>query len=162
MAKSLKSLRAKDVMKKDVVTVNPRDSIHEALALMLENRVFSLPVTDGRGRCIGILSATDLLELTRDVDAEVESIVADGELPGSWLLDRIHAQLGGEYVDEVMTETVSTIGEDESVVRAVKLMIRDKIHRIPVINDRGALSGIVSTTDVLEAIAAIDTANTVC
>ena len=46
-------MRVKDVRVKDVVNVNPPDTLDEALNLIVENRVSALPVVDGHRRCVG-------------------------------------------------------------------------------------------------------------
>ena len=63
--------RVKDVMSRDLVTIDAKDSVHEALQLMAENKVAALPVVDRQGRCVGIISTSDLVDVTRDLEAVV-------------------------------------------------------------------------------------------
>ena len=55
MTTTTNELRVKDVMSKHVVAISPADTLHEALELIVENRVSALPVVDGRERCVGML-----------------------------------------------------------------------------------------------------------
>ena len=54
----------KDVISHDVVSINPQDTLREALSTMVENHVSALPVVDSRGHCVGIISVTDLLGMS--------------------------------------------------------------------------------------------------
>ena len=74
MSRDPLKIRARELMSKDVVTVYPHDKIHEALQLIVENRVYALPVVDRRDRCIGVLSCSDLIELTREFDEELTAV----------------------------------------------------------------------------------------
>ena len=60
MTRSIYDRKVSDIMTRDVVTIEAGGTVHEALALMGENRVSAIPVIDRKGRCVGILSATDL------------------------------------------------------------------------------------------------------
>ena len=62
MASDISTYRVKDAMSSVVISVEPDDTIHEALVLMAQYRVTALPVTDGRDRCVGILSTSDLID----------------------------------------------------------------------------------------------------
>src|SRR4051812_41015010 len=52
---------AADLMQRDIVTVSPDSTLREALALMTQNHVAGLPVMDGNGRCVGLITASDVL-----------------------------------------------------------------------------------------------------
>ena len=54
-------LAASDFMQRDVVTVAPDDTLRDALALMTENHVTGLPVMDGKSRCVGLITSSDIL-----------------------------------------------------------------------------------------------------
>jgi CBS domain-containing protein len=58
----LKTIRVKEVMTDEVVTIGPEADVQEAARLLLERRIGSLPVMEG-GKLVGILSETDLLKV---------------------------------------------------------------------------------------------------
>ncbi|HZR79598.1 MAG TPA: CBS domain-containing protein [Candidatus Binatia bacterium] len=60
------SLLVKEIMTTDVVTVRPQESLSTAARIMLEKKIGCLPVVDGGGRLIGILSESDFLKLAVD------------------------------------------------------------------------------------------------
>jgi len=141
----------KDVFSTDVVTVMANDSVRDALTLMVENRVSALPVTSSKGVCVGILSATDLIALTRELNDDLAEMQV-GEMNYQWLLDQFAAQdFGRRRVKELMTEVVETVRQETSLLEAGRLMLRHGVHRLPVVDDDERLLGIVSMTDLLAA-----------
>jgi CBS domain-containing protein len=153
MVAEINKLRVKDVMSKDVVAVNPNDTLHEALELIHENRVSALPVINGRDQCVGMLSASDLIELTHDLDDEIQNLgrASAGERP--WLVEQLSRALGLEHVSEQMTHDVETIHPEASLPEAAAAMLRNRVHRLPVTNANRRLLGIVSTIDVMRIVA---------
>jgi len=143
--------RVKDVLSRDVVAIGATDTVREALTLMVENRVSALPVVTTKGKCVGILSATDLLALTRDLNEELAEMQG-GELNHQWLLDQLaEHDFGRRRVEELMTEVVETVAPEATIAQAGRLMLRQRVHRLPVVDAAGHLLGIVSTTDLLTA-----------
>ncbi len=80
MANQLFQRRVRDVMRKHVVTVNAQDTVHDALELMLENKVSALPVVDHRGHCVGVLSSRDFVDLTHDLDEDFHEASHESEV----------------------------------------------------------------------------------
>ncbi len=52
---------AADLMQRDIVAVSPDDTLRDALALMTDNHVTGLPVMNGQSRCVGLITASDIL-----------------------------------------------------------------------------------------------------
>lgn len=145
--------RVKDVLSKEVVAVNADDTVQEALRLMVENRVSALPAVNAKEVCVGILSATDLMGLASDLNEELSQMEAVEFTPQS-LIDQVAEQdFGRRRVHELMTEVVETIGPEATLVEAARAMLRQQVHRLPVVNERQRLVGIISTTDVVAAFA---------
>lgn len=153
MVAELSKMRVKDVMSKDVVAVNPNDTLHEALDLIVENRVSALPVINGTGQCVGMLSTSDLIDLTHDLDDEIQNLGRSEASQRPWLVEQLSQALGAERVSEQMTPDVETIGPEVSVPDAAAAMVRNRVHRLPVADDNGRLLGIVSTVDIMRAVA---------
>jgi CBS domain-containing protein len=143
--------RVKDVFTRDVVAVSTEDSVQEALQAMVENHVSAVPAVNGKGVCVGILSATDLIGLTRDLNDELAG-AQDGDLIPQSLIDQVAEQdFGRRRVRELMTEVVETVVPETPLAAAARIMLRNQIHRLPVVNERRQLVGIISTTDILAA-----------
>ena len=139
-------------MRRDVVAVHPRDDVHEALRLMIENRVAALPVVTSRGVCVGMVSTSDLIELAYAADEELERLLA-GNAPTDWLVKSVRNQLGMDTVESVMSSPVATVRPTDSVASAAQLMVRDRVHRLPVVDQDQHLLGILSTMDIVQLVA---------
>ncbi len=153
MVAEISKLRVKDVMSKDVVSVNPSDTLHEALELIHENHVSALPVVNGRDQCVGMLSTSDLIELTHDLDDEIQNLGRADASQRSWLVEKLSQALGTEPVSTQMTPDVETISPEASLPDAAAAMLRNRVHRLPVTGTDGRLLGIVSTIDVMRIVA---------
>jgi CBS domain-containing protein len=68
------------------------------------------------------------------------------------LIDQVAEQdFGRRRVRELMTEVVETVVPETPLAAAARIMLRNQIHRLPVVNERRQLVGIISTTDILAA-----------
>ena len=123
-------MKAQEIMTKNPRTVTPDSSVQEAARLMKDDDVGVLPVVESTQskKLVGII--TD-----RDITIRV---VAEG---------RASAQ-----VREVMSASVRTCKPDDSVKDVMDLMGREQVRRMPIVDQRGDLVGIVAQADlVLEA-----------
>ena len=145
-------LRVSDVLKKDVVTVSADDTLQTALELMAENHLTALPVVDGRDHCAGILSASDIVEIARTLNEEMHDLGRGDEESYEWLRDNLaDHDMARHTVDEYMTDHVATVSADVALTEAASEMLRHRVHRLPVVDKKGKLRGIISTMDVLTA-----------
>lgn len=149
MLAAAKRIRVREIMSRHVVSVNPRDSIHDALILMQENRVSGLPVVDGQDRCIGIISATDIVGWARELDTELVSMRDESPLSQEWLSNRISDDGESRPVEDLMSDRIATIDPDSNLAVAAREMLRNQIHHLPVCDKDKHLMGILSTMDLL-------------
>lgn len=73
MSNTKPRLVAAKLMKRDIVTVSPNDSLKDALALMVENHLTGLPVMDDQCRCVSLITASDILNFAEERSDGVES-----------------------------------------------------------------------------------------
>lgn len=121
--------------------------------MICENRVSALPVVDGRGHCVGILTTSDLIELTHELDDELQNLGRIDTSKPQWLVEQLVKALGSERVSEQMTPDVASICPDATVPEAAALMLRNRVHHLPVVDSSNVLKGIVSTMDILGIVA---------
>lgn len=153
MGDNIYSKRVKDIMSRDVVTISAADTVHEALTLMGENRVSAIPVVDSHNHCQGILSTSDLVDMTRDVDDDLYSLDMVDSTSRRFLLDKLAHSMGGESVQSFMSESLATVSAETTLGEATREMLRNKVHHLPVVDGNNHLIGIVSTMDVLKVFA---------
>jgi CBS domain-containing protein len=156
-AKNVGRILVEEVMATEVVYVGPRDPVREALELMLQNHVSAVPVVDGRGKCIGVLSTTDVLNFAQELDDEVTALGKTKGIAHRLLIERIsESDMATERVQAVMTDDVIRVDPSSTLARAAAEMVRNHVHRVIVTDDERNLIGIVSAMDVLRALAEAD------
>jgi CBS domain-containing protein len=133
------------VMTAEVVTVRPSSPFRELVRLLQQHRISALPVIDDAHRPVGIVSEADLL---------LKEGYPHGALDvGTVDAIRYRRRLGratGATAAEVMTEPVITVAAGSSVVGAARLMVRQGVKRLPVVDQEGKLVGIVTRSDLLK------------
>lgn len=131
-------------MTASVVTIGPEVPLKEAAVLMGRHRISGLPVVDG-DRLVGIITESDF----------VSRLAVDGGGLLAALLGRKQGELGGT-VGEAMTPEPLTIGPDESVAAAARVMSEHSVKRLPVLSREGQLVGLVSRADLMSVFARPD------
>src|SRR6516165_4971904 len=106
-------LRVIDVLSKDVVTVSADDTLQTALELMAENRVTALPVVDGHGHCEGILSASDIVAIAREINEAMHDVGRSDEASYQWLTENLaDHDMARRLVSEFMSDNLATVPAD--------------------------------------------------
>ena len=132
----------KDVMSTHVVAVRKNAPFKEMATRLREHRVSAFPVLDEDNKVVGVVSEADLLT------KEALEFSAAGRVSGM-LHHREQAKAAATTAADLMTKPPVTVGPDEFVSHAARLMYARKVKRLPVVDDDGRLIGIVSRADVL-------------
>jgi len=121
-------LRAKDIMKKEVISVRKETPIFEAAELLARNGISGLPVVEDDMTVAGILSEKDVILLFYEGQKAEHKTVRD-----------------------FMTSPAVTFEEHESVLCICDFLVKNIFRRVPV-TSKGKLVGIISIQDVIESI----------
>ncbi|MFJ8360823.1 CBS domain-containing protein [Streptomyces sp. NPDC093984] len=126
-----------------VVAVGRDAPFKDIVKLMEQWKVSALPVLEGEGRVVGVVSEADLLpkEEFRDSDPDPYTQVRR-------LSDL--AKAGAVTAGELMTAPAVTVHADSTLAQAARIMALRKVKRLPVVNDEGLLEGVVSRADLLK------------
>ncbi|MBV8578696.1 MAG: CBS domain-containing protein [Acetobacteraceae bacterium] len=146
-------MRAVDVMVRDVATVHPETDVAEAINLLAEHDVSALPVVDGTGDLVGVLSEADLIHRV-EIGTEKRRPWWQEAVTGGSTLAADFAKSHGKKVGEVMTSGVVSVSEDTPLSEIATLFERKGIKRVPVIKD-GKLAGIVRRANLIQALASV-------
>ncbi|MFI7294471.1 CBS domain-containing protein [Streptomyces sp. NPDC050121] len=132
-----------DVMSDTVAAVGRRAAFKEIVQLMQDWKVSALPVLEGEGRVVGVVSEADLLlkEEFRDSDPDRATQMSR--------LDDL-AKAGGLTAEDLMTSPALTVHANATLAQAARTMAHAKVKRLPVVDDVGMLQGIVSRADLLK------------
>ena len=145
-----------EVMTTDPISVSPETSLQEAIQILAEKQISGLPVVDDEGQLIGIISETDLTWQATGVDAPPYIMFLDSVIylqnPAKHNQE-VHKALG-QTVGEAMSDRLTTVQETQLVREAARIMHDKKIRRLPVVNDKSQLVGIITQGDVIRMMAA--------
>lgn len=130
------ALRVAAVMTPRPVTCHPDDYLLDAAARMEQNRVRHLPVVDGRGALLGMLS-----------DRDVRDAIGD---PARWMEDS-DTRLEDLRVGGAMSTPALTISVDRPLSEAIQYLVDREVSALPVVDHKGILAGILSYIDILKA-----------
>jgi CBS domain-containing membrane protein len=145
--KPFTELTAEDLMSRNVVAIRQEMSLAAAARVLSRAGVTGAPVVDADGVCVGVVSATDFLRL-----AEGDRRGASSCACSDWQVFENH-ELPAEEVRRYMTHDPVTIRPGTTVGELARLMLDAHIHRLIVVDRTGHPVGVVSSTDVLAAVA---------
>jgi CBS domain-containing protein len=124
------TMKAQDVMVRDVLTVKPDADVADAIKLLAEHDISALPVVDAKGNLVGILSEADLLVRIEDDEHRhrwwVEAMMPAGKPAQEF------AKEHGKKVSEVMSTNVVSASEDTPVSEIAAMLERHRIKRVPI------------------------------
>ena len=129
---------AKDLMRRDVLTVREEDPVDETLDALVGKHIHGAPVVDAEGDLVGLVSQLDLHfgMMTRRLAGETEPTA-----------DPDHRLCVGE----IMTSPAVSAGEETKVADLCKMMHRLRLHRVPIVRGR-KVTGVISSLDICGAI----------
>jgi CBS domain-containing protein len=146
-------MRAHEIMSGEVITVGADASIADAIGIMLSHHVSGLPVVDGAGRLVGMISEGDFIRRA-EIGTQRPRRRWLSFLAGTDRLALDFSRAHGRKVSQIMTPNPVTITEDAPLEEVVSLMQARNVKRLPVM--RGTeIVGIVTRADFLPAVASL-------
>ncbi|MEV0807706.1 CBS domain-containing protein [Micromonospora sp. NPDC050200] len=133
-----------DVMTRDVATVGEETPYRDIVDVLIRRGISAVPVVDGFRRVLGVVSEADLLHKVERAGNPDERRVFEGR----------RRRLAREKADalvakELMTAPAVTTYPESPLPAAARLMDREAVKRLPVLDDLGRLVGIVTRSDLL-------------
>jgi len=128
----------KDWMSHPVITVNPEDSMQDAMGLLKAHAIRMLPVMEKK-KLTGIITDRDLKRASASdaTTLEIHELL--------YLLTKIK-------VKTIMTPNPITVPMDFTVEETAELLLKHKINGVPVMDPSGALAGVITQTDLFKVI----------
>jgi CBS domain-containing protein len=140
-------MKISELMTTRVVAVRPDATLKEVASLLTEHRISGLPVVDGAGRVLGVISEADILHKERRPQQS------------RWRRRELRsAKSAARTVGEAMSSPAVTILASRRVDVAASAMLDRDVNRLPVVDDDGVLVGIVTRADLVRAFAQTDDA----
>jgi CBS domain-containing protein len=145
-------MKVREIMVQPVIVVKENTTLEEIAQIMLNHRIGCVPVVDKEDKIVGIVTESDF---TAREHAFPFSIFFAPQLFGKWMsregIEEIYKTARTMTAREIMSTSVITLKEDDSVEEVVKKMLHYDINRIPVARD-GVPVGIVARHDLLKLI----------
>jgi CBS domain-containing protein len=129
-------LKAKDIMTKNVITVNRNAPIYDAITTLVEHHVTGLPVVDDNMTMVGIISEKDMLKKLYDVEDKTGK------------------------VDNFMTRSVVAFDQEDSIMEICNCFVNNMFRRVPIL-DHGKVVGIISRADIINYMLRLKSKDTV-
>jgi len=149
-------MKTKDIMEPLTDYLRPDHTIKEAVNLLPKARrcddrvgVKELPVLDPQGRLLGILSMGDILKVVYPFYMPMMNL---GGLTWEGMMITLAKEAGGRTVESAMTREVVTVNDDNHLMKSVDLMLKYKIHSLPVLDAAGKVVGTVYERDLFYVI----------
>ncbi len=129
-------MKVSDLMVADLAVVNEDISIREAVIQLADARVHAMPVVDRRGRLVGVLSSSDIVQTAAEQRSAGDT----------------DAMFDDMMVRDIMTTPPKTSGPDEDVRAAAQRMLQLDVHRLFMVQ-QAELLGVIAQSDIVRAVA---------
>ena len=161
LAKSFLALTARDLMNCEVAIVPLEMGMQAAARSLNQMHVSGAPVVDKQGCCVGVLSSNDFVsccaanrshcakhraETNRGLCTSPDCVGSDWQM-----VDTVASAEG--LVRDYMTSDPVTAGPETSIFELARMMVDARVHRLIIVDDQFCPIGIVSTTDIVAAVA---------
>ena len=145
-----------DAMTPNPITVKPELPLQQAIHILADNKISSVPVVDEASKLVGILSETDILWQESGVTPPPYITIFDSviylENPARYEKE-LHKALG-QTVGEVMTqEDVATITPDQALSEAARVLHEKRVHQLPVLDESKNVIGVICCSDIIRMMA---------
>ncbi|MBQ6492514.1 MAG: CBS domain-containing protein [Erysipelotrichaceae bacterium] len=128
----------KDHMVPSPITIGPNQSVSEALDIMSENKVHRLPVVDGKGKLLGLVTEGLIASNTPNSASSLSVF----EL--NYLLNKLE-------IKDIMIPEVVTIDKEALLEEAATILRKNDIGCLPVVDENNKLEGIITHNDIFSA-----------
>ncbi|RJQ52781.1 MAG: CBS domain-containing protein [Nitrospiraceae bacterium] len=144
-------LKAKDIMTKDVLTVNPDATVEDLARVLMEHKISGVPVVDDNRRLVGIVTENDLIRKNKRLHIPTVIRLFDAFiLLGSGRMEEEIRKMAAVTVSEICAKKVVSITEETSLEEIATIMAEQHIHLLPVLKD-SVVVGIVGKADMVRA-----------
>jgi len=139
---------AAEVMTPNPMSIRADATVAEAIAALTDHSYGAAPVIDEAGRPVGVLSQADLLTHDREHLTHVSRHPDQSPLPEGFGLEDVDPTL----VADVMTPAVFAVLPGTPMAEVIDRMLALRVHHLFVVDEGGALIGVISPLDVLRAL----------
>jgi CBS domain-containing protein len=146
-------IKARDIMKTDIISVTPDTDIPGAVKILLNNHINGVPVVNDQQELVGILCQSDLIFAQKEMPMPPIFAILDSIFPlsSSKKIDAEFRKIAATTVSQAMVKNVVFVEPDTPVSEIASLMVEKHFHTIPVVENQ-KLVGIIGKEDVLRTL----------
>ena len=141
-------MKVRDLMVKDLTSVEADDTIRCLVETLEISETPSVPVTDQEGGLVGVISESDVLAAA--VPKNMELLHSVSFMPNFDQLAGGLNRIADDPVKSHMCSKAISVGCDADDLHAADLMLRHKLHLLPVVDVNGRLGGVVRRVDLFK------------
>ena len=145
-------MNVSQIMRTPVVVVRENASLEEAAQLMLDHDLRGIPVVNEFGKLCGFLSVSDFMAKDKSF---VFARFHAPQLFGHWIpadgIESLYEEARTKTVAEIMSHSVVTVTENDSIEDVIELLLYRELNRIPVVRDDIPV-GIIARYDLLKLV----------
>jgi CBS domain-containing protein len=146
-------LLAKDIMTREVVTVEQTSSVKEVARILSERRISGMPVVDEQGKLIGVVTESDLIYQTKKVHIPTVMNLFDSfiflENPDQ--LEKELKKMAASTAGDICVRDVRTVGPDTPLDEIATIMAEKNVHTLPVM-DGSTMVGVIGKSDIIRTL----------
>jgi len=144
-----RELTVSDVMKREVITVKPSDSLKTVANVMFKHRISGVIVVDDDYKVLGMISNRTLIKAALP---DYQSLISNLAMSyDSESFENILRTEENVHVSELMDDNIETVSEETSVVETAALMLFKDLRRVPIVKS-GKLVGVITISDIVSKI----------
>lgn len=152
MKKFLAQRLAKDIMTRKVLYIEKGTPVHDIFRIFMQNNIMGVPVVDNDKKVVGIVTERDLAVREKEIPPPAAvnllgSVVYLGDMEK--YNQRLRKKLG-QLATDVMTSPAMTLNETATLSEVLEFMERHGVNRVPIVDNRDKLCGIVTRTDIIK------------
>jgi CBS domain-containing protein len=143
-------MRVREIMTSPAVTIREDATLEEAAKLMLQKNIGCLPVVNEKDDLCGIVTPSDFCAKEKAVPFSLTRLP---RVLGEWMpkenIERVYEAARRTAISEIMSRSVSTLTEEDSLESVLEKMLKRRVHHLPVIRGRKVV-GVVARRDLLQ------------
>jgi CBS domain-containing protein len=147
-------LTAQDIMTRQVHAVTEETNVEELARLFVETGVSAMPVLGDGGNLVGIVTETDLVE--QDKPLHIPTVISLFDwviyLESEKSFQQEVRKITARKVGEICAKEVVTCSSDTPVPEVADLMVKHKVHLIPVVDAERKVLGVVARLDIIRSL----------
>jgi len=142
-------LLARDIMTRKVITIGKDATVSELVRRLLRYKISGVPIVNEKNELIGIVSEEDIIIKISSLPFPISFSYA--------FLDNFESytkstkEFMETRVEDIMSKKIKTAGENMTLSKVVNIMINNNINRIPIVDEKNKLTGIITRADVMSS-----------